>query len=901
MKRYFGPVSHDHKPAGGYRQSTAAQFYSERGNIPLPERQHVLSKQLIGAGIARHLHLQPEATAYTEEFGNPDLPIFAFRQEIMSAIDAHPVTIVVGATGSGKSTQIPQMLLEAGYEHVYLTQPRRIASYQIAERIQQELNGSLGSDRAAGLVGYQTAEHSTIGPDTKISVLTDGIEVFKQLNDKPMADREVHMMDEVHEWNRNIEWSVALVKRRLALNPHEKFVFTSATMDAHRLAAYFAEVTGEIPPVIEVPGREHQIARYEKPESTIVDEVILSATTNPDEDILVFVPGTREIDDTIDAIRRHLPRSMAHTTTLLPLHAKLPREEQDRITLPAPALKIIVATNVAQTSLTIDGIDVVIDSGQQRREELDDEGVGGLKLNACSQADCDQRAGRTGRIGPGTYILTRYDHRSDYVPYMAREKFPVAEILRTDIVRSILRPMAVGIDLAELSPFHSVKRSVILQAQHTLQRLGALDEYGQITSDGRQMDKFPVQPSSARMIVETYKSSPHVRAYMSAMVSSLEVGGLPYFAYNAGKAWMRLTDETSSDMFAQLDIFIAAQNKTNAQLAELDLDVQNIRRAQELHRKIVRRSRAYEGELIPPSEQERQALKAAIFTGLADWVYRYAGSGNYEHIGEGDHACRELSNRSVVSGNPRLVVGSPYRVEYIKNGEPMERHIIENVTAIDDPRILGKVAMHLCDWSPDRTIWRDGRLKQVLRMKFNGTVDLGRTQEIDARPTAENRQRLIDMLLEQPGPAQQELRAIKKQLEELQHLTMTELPKITQDNLIDLLKTAMGSDLLEADHVDTNLRLLMQRQGISLDAFVSPSLRQHILDNAPAEVTLRTTTMPLMYRQGRPIARRYSVDEVMNHSGDVCLPDGRPVWFIYDDHKLLRAPQLRQVLQTAQA
>lgn len=897
MKRYFGSVSYNHKPIEGYRQVPQPQFYSERGNVPLPERQHVLSKQLIGAGIARHLHLQPEADSFSQELGNPDLPIYPYSQEIIDSVQQHPVTIVVGETGSGKSTQIPQMLLGAGYEHVYLTQPRRIASYLVAERMQQELDGTLGSDWATGMVGYQTAEHSTIGPDTKVCVLTDGIEHAKQLNDMPTTNREVHIMDEVHEWNTNIELSVGLIKRRLASYPDERFVLTSATMDAHRLAAHFAEVTGEIPPVIEVPGREHQIVRYEKPDSTVIDEVVMSAVTNPDEDILVFVPGKREIADTIDAIRRRLPPSIARTTTLLPLHAKLVKEEQDRINLPAPALKIIIATNVAQTSLTIEGIDVVIDSGLERHVELDDEGVEGLNLYPCSQADCDQRAGRTGRVGPGTYILTRYDAHSDYVPYIARQKFPKAEILRTDIDRTTLRTLAAGIDLAELSLFHPVDRTVIWQSHNSLQRLGALDENGQITTIGMQMNQFPVRPSSARMLVETYNASPQVRAYVSAIVASLEVGGLPYFAHDAGKAWIHLTDETSSDMLAQLDIFIAAQTKTNAQLAELDLDVQNIRRAQELHRKIVRRSRAYDGELITPSESERQAIRAAIYTGLADWVYRHTGSGNYQHIGEGDHILREISNRSVVAGHPRLIVGSPYRVEYMKNGESMERHIIENVTAIEDPRVLGKVAMHLCDWLPDRTLWRDGKLKQVLRLKFNSVVDLGSVREVDARSTPENRQRLIDMLLEQPGAAQQELRVIKKQLEELQHLTVAELPKITQDDLIGFLKAAMGAELLETDHVDTNLRLLMQQRNISLDTYISSTERQKIRDNAPGELTLGSQTMSIVYRQGRPIVRQYSRSAVMNCTGDVCLPDGRPVWFVYENHKLLRAPQLQQVMQ----
>ncbi len=372
----------------------------------------------------------------------------------------------------------------------------------------------------------------------------------------------------------------------------------------------------------------------------------------------------------------------------MPLHAKLSPEEQDKISEPYEGLKIIVSTNVAQTSLTIDGVDVVIDSGQERHVDLDLEGVEGLGMFPCSQADCDQRAGRTGRVGPGTYILTRYNHDAEYVSYISRPKFAKAEILRTDLDRTTLRTMAAGIDLAELSLFHPIDKAAVHAAKEKLWRLGAIDDDGELTSVGRRMNEFPVQPSSARMLVESYRFSPIVRAHVSAIVSSLEVGGLPYFAHNVGKAWAQLTDETSSDLLAQLDIFIATQDLTDRELTALDLDVRNLRRAQELHRKIVHRTDAYDGDLIPPNEDEKNDIRKAVFAGLADWVYRHVGDGNYARLNEESEEQREISNRSVVSGKPGLLVGSPYRVEYFMDGEARQRHIIENITVLEDPRIL---------------------------------------------------------------------------------------------------------------------------------------------------------------------------------------------------------------------
>lgn len=901
MRRNFGPIKNNHVPAGGYRQpqfsAPTPHFYSEsrRVSLPLPER-YLESLSLLPAQDT-HEAIDNGYHEYGVELGNPNLPIHAYRTEIAQAVISNPITIVVGETGSGKSTQMAQFLLDAGFDRVFLTQPRRIASYTVADRIQEELTGALGVEKAAGLVGYQTAEKSTITPRSRIHVLTDGIEAVRQLNEEKFSSREVHILDEVHEWNTNIEVSVAVAKKRLGEDPRAKFVLTSATMDAHRLAHYVGEATGSMPPVIEVPGRTYPIAAYENPGSTVVDEVIGSVTANPDKDILVFVAGKREISDTIDAVRRRLPRTIAKTTTILPLHAKLPKEDQDLINRQYPGLKIIVSTNVAQTSLTIEGIDVVIDSGQERHVQMDDEGVEGLNVYPISQADCDQRRGRTGRLGPGTYILTRYDTNTEHVQYIDRPKYPKAEILRTGIDRTTLRTAAVGIDLARFDLFHPIDKNTVRSSKESLIRLGALNDEGQITGRGLQMNEFPVMPSSGRMLVEAYQYSAEVRAYLSAMLASREVGGLPYFAHDVGKNWKRLTNERSSDLFAQLDIFIASQNMNDAELAGYDLDVQNIRRAQELHAKIVRISDAYGGELIPPSTQEREAILQCIVAGMVDEVYQHAGGGNYETVSpDADRTQRELSNRSVVSGRPQYVVGSPYRVHYMKAGEARERHILETVTVLEDPRILGEVALERCIWATDRTIWRDDRLKEVRRLSFNGALDLGIETEVEAEPTPENRERLLASLLESPGSAQKELRAIKSQLEALQRISAYEIPVLTQDDLINLLWRAMGDGLLDKSHVDHNLRVVMELEDITLDRFVPRKERERIIANAPPDVTVAGYNFQLRYVNGNPVTFCDNLEVLDVLPGDITIPDGRQVYFIHQK-KLYDLQSLRVILE----
>ncbi len=892
MLRDFSPDEYGINPEDGYPVTPASAHY--RPEQFGPRILHGPFRIATQAALETDSVMR-EFEAEFPSLVNPELPVSGYREQIMEAVRDNPVTIVVAETGSGKSTQIPKMLIEEGYE-VTQSQPRRMASRMVADRIQYELTEVLGEQRAAGMVGFQTAETSTITDDTRISVITDGIQLLKQLNE-PVNDgvKRVYMLDEVHEWNVNLEVAVALVKERVARDPNVKFVLTSATMDAHRLSAFFADVTERATPVIEVPGRTHQIERLEKPESTVLDEIIASATENPEEDILVFLPGKREIADTIDALHRWLPDDIRSKATILPLHAKLSPEQQDRVNQQTDGIKIVVATNVAQTSLTIDGIDVVIDSGMERRVELDEEGVEGLRILPVSQADCDQRAGRTGRVGPGRYILTRYSDDLAHVPYMNRQKYPQAEILRTDINRTVLRTAAAGIDIAGLDLFHPLDFITINNAKNDLYNLGALDQHGLITKLGSRMNEFPLQPSSGRMLMEALPFSERVRAQLAAVVSAIEVGGLPYYAPDVGKAWQHLTDETSSDLLAQLDLFIAAADKTDKELVEYDLDVQAVRRAQELYRKVMHRGNVGEVELEPPTVAERQLLEQAICAGLIDSVYKHVGGGHYKRVGSsGDTELRELSNRSVLNGSrPGMVVGRPYRVEFMHGGEPVTRHILENVTAVQNARVLGRVAAeHMLSWQPEQFVWRNGVLRQVMGQVFNGTVKLGASREVDAINGEESASQVRDMIMEHPGPAQRELRDIKSELQRLRHLTRRELPQVDQSELLSLLDEAMAqAGELDQSRIDNVLREMMIMRGISLDQYVSPADRNQIIENAPPEITVPSAgvRLPVSYRRGMPIARQYDPTVISGLSETVRLPDQREVLFLHDGRYLTLA------------
>jgi hypothetical protein len=876
--QYTGPVNYNHYPEDDYPQAPVGlPIYSEwcrvthsTGGLP----NAVATAAFAGA---------PTFAEFENEFprlGNPELPVYGYRDVFGRAVDENPITIVVGETGSGKSTQLPQMLVERGYR-VIQSQPRRLAARMLAERMQSEIEGVIGEERAAGMVGYQTSEHSTLTSDTQISVITDGIQLLKQLNSEPAdGEKRVYMLDEVHECNTNIEVSIAVIKRHIARHPESRFVLTSATMDAHSLAQYFADVTDEVPPVIEVPGRTHTIERLEEPRSTVFDEICKSATNDPDKDILVFLPGKREISDTMDALLRGLPEDIRNTATILPLHAKLGADTQAKVNQLTSGLKIILATNVAQTSLTIDGIEVVIDSGLERRVELDAGGIEGLRILPVSQADCDQRAGRTGRVGPGKYILTRYDKDIPHTMYEDRPKYPKAEILRSDIDRTTLRTASVGIDLAGLELFHKLDPASIARSKESLYNLGALDQYGQITDIGRKMDAFPVHPTRARMLMEALPYSERVRAQLAAIVSSMEVGGLQYFAPDVGKAWMELTDEDSSDLLAQLDLFIAVQDKTDAELAALDLDVQAVRHAQELYRKVMHRGNVGEVTLEAPSSEDRKALESAICAGLVNHVYTHVGDGNYRAIGGlGDAAIRELSRRSVVAGWPQLVVGRPYRIEAMRGGKPYAKDILEGITAVSHPKILGNVATeHLVTFQPQQLTWRRGVLSEVNAAVLFGSLELGTTTETDAPQTPGNVAYMRGSLLANPGPAQRDLRQIKRELEALADMANAPIPQLTQNDFLDLLDAAIQSaGELDQSRIDNALREIMALQGIMLDRFVSQAEIAAIYENAPPSITISGQMLPVAYRHGTPYVTRANLNLVPDCPPSLYLPDGREI------------------------
>jgi ATP-dependent helicase HrpA len=436
----------------------------------------------------------------------PDLPVSQHRDRLLAAIAANQVVIVAGETGSGKTTQLPKMCLELGRGETGMighSQPRRIAARSVAERIAQELGTELGD-----LVGYQVRFTTRVSRRSRVKVMTDGILLAEIQADRRLRRYDTLIIDEAHERSLNIDFILGYLRQLLPRRPDLKVIITSATIDPYRFSRHFDHA-----PVVEVSGRGYPVEiRYrpvvdpDDPDAdpdrdqiqAICDAVDELATQGPG-DILVFLSGEREIRDTADA----LSRQGRSDTEILPLYARLTSAEQHRVFAPHRGRRIILATNVAETSLTVPGVRYVVDPGTARISRYSHRlKVQRLPIEAISQASASQRAGRCGRVAAGVCI--RLYRAEDFA---ARPEFTEPEILRTNLASVILQMTAL--DLGEVADFPFVDppdRRNVADGVTLLHELGALqpstrDTRPRLTRLGRQLAQIPIDPRLGRMVL----------------------------------------------------------------------------------------------------------------------------------------------------------------------------------------------------------------------------------------------------------------------------------------------------------------------------------------------------------------------------------------------------------------
>ncbi len=453
-----------------------------------------------------------------------NLPICGRRDEIVELIRNHQVVVIAGETGSGKTTQIPKLCLEAGLGRrgmIGCTQPRRLAARSVAQRIADELETTLGDK-----VGYQVRFHAQVGKEPLIKVMTDGILLAEIQNDRYLSRYDTIIIDEAHERSLNIDFLLGYLKQLLPERPDLKVIITSATIDTEAFSRHFDNA-----PVIEVSGRTYPVEIRYRPleavsddagntfEPTVNDAIIDAldelAQIDPFGDVLVFLVGERDIKEAAEAIRKHGLKN----TEVMGLYARQSLAEQQKIFQPNPhKRRVILATNVAETSLTVPGIKFVIDTGLVRISRYSPNlKVMRLPIEKISQASANQRAGRCGRVSSGVCI--RLYSEEDF---QSRPRFTDPEIKRTSLATAILRMKQLGLGDIERFPFIEPPASKqINDGLKALHELNALTPKGRLTEIGRQLAKLPVDPHFGRMILEAQKND--VLAETLIVVAALSI------------------------------------------------------------------------------------------------------------------------------------------------------------------------------------------------------------------------------------------------------------------------------------------------------------------------------------------------------------------------------------------
>ncbi len=460
-----------------------------------------------------------------------ELPVSGKRHEIADALRRNQVIIVCGETGSGKTTQLPKICLELGRGEKGLighTQPRRIAASSTAKRIAQELGSPLGEH-----VGFKVRFTDTLSKGASVKLMTDGILLAETQTDPLLKQYDTIIIDEAHERSLNIDFLLGYLKQLLPKRPDLKLIITSATIDADRFARHFGQADKPVP-VIEVSGRLYPVEiRYRpiepadksdaKPSAQKEQRDLMDAVVDAvDElarigsgDVLVFLPGEREIRDAAEALRKHHPPHVE----ILPLFARLSVQEQERVFKTTNARRIVLATNVAETSLTVPGIRYVVDAGLARVKRYSYRNkVEQLQIEPIAQSAANQRAGRCGRVAAGVCIRL-YDEQD----FLQRPKFTDPEILRSSLAAVILRMKSLRLTDVETFPFIEPPLGrAIADGYQLLQELGAVDDANQLTALGRQLAKLPLDPRVGRMILAARENAALTEVLIIAAALSVQ-------------------------------------------------------------------------------------------------------------------------------------------------------------------------------------------------------------------------------------------------------------------------------------------------------------------------------------------------------------------------------------------
>jgi HrpA-like RNA helicase len=646
---------------------------------------------------------------------NVALPVSAHKEEILKALEEHPVIIIEGDTGSGKTTQVPQIILDETNYQCIVTQPRRLATKSVSHRVAEEMEVELGT-----VVGFRTAVDRKDSRDTRCLFCTDGLQLVRELTRarNTTSNGIVLIIDEVHEWNLNIETLVAWVKQLLG-HAEFKVILMSATMDSQKLSDYFDGA-----PIIKVPGKmfpvmgspKHESGLRQVPAKNLVDEIRAAVLGN--HNTLVFLPGKPEITKCKDELKQ-----AGIQAEILELHADLTPAEQDDVFCTYGLPKVILSTNIAQTSITIPDITYVVDTGLEKRIELRNN-VETLTLGSISKSDVVQRAGRAGRVAEGNYVLCNDKSYESFVEYA------VAEISRVRLDQMVLRIAGAGLDATELQFYHQPDHDQLVEAKKTLLALGALDQNGRITPVGITINKFPTSVKTAKMILEAVK-----RKCLSPIITIAAILETNYGSIKRNpkkddpfkfRSWRELLGDKDyqSDLLAELELYDKAKEIGYNFLEQKGISQKSYGKACEIRKQLkdVTESLNYRDyNTLNQNAGDEISIIKCVLAGMLDHLY----NGSYGSYQNGTPEVRQINRVSVLEGKypySEWIIGTPKNISFEnQKGYQVNIYLVTNCTAVKFEWVR-EIAPHLIQEQVTEPKWDNfwGKLTSRKTITVNG-------------------------------------------------------------------------------------------------------------------------------------------------------------------------------------
>ena len=878
-----------------------------------PQRRHRFTAEQIEARKA-----SVPTIRYPDE-----LPVSQRRDDIAEAIRDHQVVIVAGETGSGKTTQLPKICLELGrgvHGMIGHTQPRRIAARSVAERIAEEVGTELGE-----VVGYQVRFTDRSSKDTLVKLMTDGILLAELQHDRMLSAYDTLIIDEAHERSLNIDFILGYLKQLLPKRPDLKVVITSATIDPERFAQHFAEPDGTPAPIVEVSGRTYPVEIRYRPlmEETdgddaddegevlvrdqteaIVDAVQELMKEGPG-DILVFLPGEREIRDTADVLEKAGLDRLDHprNVEVVPLFARLSAAEQHKVFAPHTGRRIVLATNVAETSLTVPGIRYVVDSGYARISRYSYRTkVQRLPIEPISQASANQRSGRCGRVEAG--IAIRLYSEEDFA---ARPEFTDPEILRTNLASVILQMTALGLGDVGRFPFvdppdqRNVKAGVQLLEELGALQVGAESGGRRLTSLGRRLVTLPLDPRLARMVIEADKRGCLREVLViTAALSIQDPRERPVeHRAHADQLHARFKDETSDFLtFLNLWRYVRTQQRELSSSA-----FRRMCRAEHLNYLRIREWQDLESQLRQVAKQLKLDVGKPADEPDADGIHQSLLSGLLSHIGLRDPDKRDYLG----ARNARFSIfpGSAlYRKQpqFVMAAELVETsRLYARVNAAIKPEWAEELGKDLVKRTYSEPHWSKKRAAVMAyervtlygvplvadRLVSYGKVDRALARELFIRHA------LVYGEWSTRHKFFERNRALLEEAEELEHRARRRDIVVDEHTLFDLYDARVGEEVVSGAHFDSWWKRARQKNPDLLT--FDPAMLVH---DSAAEVTARD--YPDTWREGDlelPLSYQFepgaAADGVTVHIPVAVLNQVEPDGFTW------QVPGLREELVTA--